>query len=69
VLDVSGSMEEAAATCRNIKDNPALAGTKVIAAGDGLSPQSQQWLRQQGFDQCTSKQYTPARLAEAVGEP
>lgn len=67
VLDVADSIDDAVTVCRNIKENAALAGTKVLAAGADLGDATQQQLRQFGFDGFLGKKYSPAQLAKALG--
>ena len=67
VLDVAGAIDDAVLVCRNIKENSALAGTKVLAAGADLGDAQQQELRQFGFDGFLGKKYSPAQLAKVMG--
>jgi excisionase family DNA binding protein len=68
VLGLGPRIEDAIATCANIKQNPALSATRVVAAGYGLGDEQREHLRRMGFDQCLAKPYSAQQLAEAIGE-
>jgi len=66
VLDVSASLEEGLAICRNIKANSDLQSTAVIAAGLDEDPETRRQLVEQGFDEVLIKPYSAAGLAELI---
>ena len=66
VLDISGSLEEGLAICRNIKANSALQATTVIAASLDEDPEKRRQIVERGFDDVLIKPYSAARLAELI---
>ncbi len=66
VLDISASLEEGLAICRNIKANTTLQSTVVIAASLDEGPEKRRQVVERGFDEVLIKPYSAAELAELI---
>lgn len=67
LLDVSMPDMSGETVCRRIRENPALAGVRVVAYTAHAMAHEQQRILAVGFDDVVTKPATMARLIEAVG--